>query len=187
MLDATKCCVFTVSYTLTIIQSMYNSGYVDIVHGTWYTVWSCRGIQDFGGTEWEYSENVVRLYIWSLLFAAAGSKSHAKIRYLWMIAPPAESMVILFVGVFVIFKINENVMIAAVCNVQCYMLFICVWNLFLIFAYILYILLLTNFCYSPVDTQLNCRKNNYKNWHWNISDMFWCSHTIIRERITRAC
>jgi uncharacterized membrane protein HdeD (DUF308 family) len=44
-----------------------------------------------------------------------------------MTAPPLENMVLLFVGVFIIYKIYENMMIN-VWNVQCYMLFIGVLN-----------------------------------------------------------
>jgi len=44
--------------------------------------------------------------------------------------------------------------------------------------------------YSPNDAQVNCLKNNFKFTLKLIlkqPDMFRCSHTIIRERITRAC
>jgi len=40
-----------------------------------------------------------------------------------MTALPPENMVLLFVGIFIIYKMYENAMIE-VCNIQCYMLFI---------------------------------------------------------------
>jgi hypothetical protein len=59
-------------------------------------------------------------------FAGAVSKSHAKIKNLRITAPTPGNMVLLFVGVFVLYRMYENMMLAAVCSIQCYMLFVCV-------------------------------------------------------------
>jgi hypothetical protein len=51
---------------------------------------------------------------------------------------------------------------------------------------------LSKFFYSPTDAQVNCLKNNFKIYNKiDIKTAPTCfgavSHTIIRERITRAC
>jgi hypothetical protein len=60
------------------------------------------------------------------------------------------------------------------------------------FTYIPCILILSRFFYSPTDAQVNCLKNNLKICiKIDIKTAPTCfgavSHTIIRERITRAC
>ena len=75
-----------------------------------------------------------------------------------MTAPPLENMVLLFVGVFIIYKIHANVMIN-VCNVQCYMLFVfetwflILWKEYRLRAY-----------NSSVIRTLNYNKDNVTEW-----------------------